>query len=116
MAPERAADEWPITIEEAARRFHCGVRWLKAHASKHGIGRRAGKAIIFTEAEFGALYESLPSPSSTRNVAVTQSVNLSDWQTEKRLRRLLAPKARRKGKQGRRGPRCLRSERIPKVR
>ena len=51
---------WPITIDEAARRLHCGVRWLKAHCKKHGLGRRVSRTILFTEAEFQRLYESFP--------------------------------------------------------
>ena len=58
--PTEPAEPWPIRIGRAAERLHCSVRWLKAHCSKHGIGRRAGRAILFDEAEYQRLFQSLP--------------------------------------------------------
>jgi len=55
---------WPITIEEIASRWHCGVRWLKLHAKSVGLGRRAGRRILFGEDEYNSLYQSLPRPQN----------------------------------------------------
>jgi len=52
MLPDKMPTQiasWPITIDEAAGRLHCGVRWLKSHCKKHGLGRRASRVILFTE-------------------------------------------------------------------
>ena len=54
------AETWPVTIEEVAARWHCGVRWLKDIAREAGCGRRAGKAIILFEDDYLALKGSLP--------------------------------------------------------
>jgi hypothetical protein len=52
---------WPITDREAATRLHLGLRRTRKIAVEHGIGRRAGKRLIFSRRDFDALYNALPS-------------------------------------------------------
>jgi hypothetical protein len=52
---------WPITDRDAATRLHMGLRRVRKLAAANGIGRRAGKRLIFSERDFDALYHALPS-------------------------------------------------------
>ena len=78
---------WPITIDEAARRLHCGVRWLRAHCKKHGLGRRASRAVLFTEAEFQRLYESFPRLGDSGS-SVTPPALLPESELQRRVEEL----------------------------
>ena len=82
---------WPITIDEAARRLHCGVRWLRAHCKKHGLGRRASRAVLFTEAEFQRLYESFPrlgSPATPAALLGEEELQLPEGELQRRVEEL----------------------------
>src|SRR6185437_13879732 len=70
-----ANNDWPILIpiEAIAERWGCGIRWLKDHACRQGLGKRAGKKILFDRAEYDALYRSLPCPSSSSGVKAAPS-------------------------------------------
>jgi len=78
---------WPITIDEDDRRLHCGVRWLKAHCKKHGLGRRASRAVLFTEAEFQRLYESFPRLGDSGSPA-TPAALLPEAELQRRVEEL----------------------------
>jgi hypothetical protein len=47
--------EWPVTVEQIADRWGGGPRWLKEVARGSGCGRRAGKRLIFFEADYEQL-------------------------------------------------------------
>ncbi len=97
-------EAWPITIERAAEKLHRGVRGLKAHCRKYGLGRRSGRTILFDERDFDALYRSLPCPSNSSSVtAPSTSGEPSEASVATKLRaRATARRQRRSGRSGKR--------------
>jgi hypothetical protein len=51
-----------FTLEQVAAHLAVSVRWLREHLRQHPCGRKAGRGIVFTEADFATLIESLAVP------------------------------------------------------
>ena len=51
--------DWPITLQEAAKKIHASERWLRGHLKMNPSGRKSGRRIIFTESDYQELLSSL---------------------------------------------------------
>ena len=58
---------FPMTEAQVAADLHCSLRWLRGHRKKHGLARRAGRAINYFEDDYALLVETLPCPSNSYN-------------------------------------------------
>ena len=84
VAPEDG-QSWPITAEQIAERWHCGVRKVKRLAKANGIGRRSSRTLLFNRDEYEQLYESLPQCRSVSSSAKGRKTSTSGALSEARL-------------------------------
>jgi len=56
---------WPQSAEQIAERWGVGKRWLKTFARAHGLGREAGKRLLFDREAYENLFRSLSCPSAS---------------------------------------------------
>src|SRR6185312_5665999 len=92
--------QFPITIEEAARIWRCSVRRLKSIAKRHGIGKRAGRAVLLDRAALERLYEALPDNGSRSAAAAELSASRSEATVAKKLPARLADSPRKSPRKG----------------
>ena len=58
---------WPIDLAAAVEKLGCSERWLRGYLAKHGCHRRAGRRILFTEADWNELLETMKQPGAAQS-------------------------------------------------
>lgn len=64
--PSAPETQWPIRIDDVAKRLGKSVRWLRYYLAHNPAGRMAGRTRLFTEQDFSDLVESLPRAEGPR--------------------------------------------------
>lgn len=99
--------DWPITLQEAAKKIHASERWLRGHLKMNPSGRKSGRRIIFTERDFEHLLNSLePIAHRNRSIAGLKPAPSGEKAVEMVRRKLIDGKQRAMEKQRRRRSNC----------